>query len=132
MSAQFKHVMLMVEDVLSTANFFHQGLGLPIKIATSSWAELEADSTTIALHASSEKPFLISSPILSFHVADIYTTIEDLETMGAKLEGQVRQPAFGKVASIRTPDGHLLSLLQPVDDCQLRALLQKTSELENN
>lgn len=132
MSAQFKHVMLMVEDVLSTANFYHQGLGLTVKMATASWAELEADGTIIALHASSEKPLHISSPILSFHVADIYTTIEDLEAMGAKLEGQVRQPPFGKVASIRTPDGHLVSLLQPVDDDQLRNLLQKTSDLESN
>ncbi|MBE9012209.1 VOC family protein [Pseudanabaenaceae cyanobacterium LEGE 13415] len=132
MGIQFRHIMLMVEDVLSTATFFHQSLGLPIKIATSSWAELEADGTIIALHSTSEKPLLISSPILSFHVADIYTTIEDLEAMGAKLEGSVRQPAFGKVASIRTPDGHLLSLLQPVDDRQLKALLQRTPELEND
>ena len=131
MSVQFKHIMLMVEDVLSTANFYHQGLGLPIKVATTSWAELEASGTTIALHSSSERPFLTSSPVLSFHVADIYTTIEDLEAMGAKLEGQVRQPAFGKVASVRTPDGHLLSLLQPVDDEQLRELLRKDQNLHN-
>jgi len=33
--------------------------------------------------------------------------------MGAKLEGRVREPSFGKVAAMRTPDGHLVSLLQP-------------------
>lgn len=132
MSAQFKHIMLMVEDVLSAANFYHQGLGLTVKTATTSWAELEADGAIIALHASTEKPFLVNSPILSFHVVDIYTAIEDLEAMGARLEGHVRQPAFGKVASIRTPDGHLLSLLQPIDDDQLRSLLQETSKLDNN
>jgi predicted enzyme related to lactoylglutathione lyase len=54
-----------------------------------------------------------SSPILSFHVDDIYGSIATLESLGAKLEGRVREPSFGKVAAMRTPDGHLLSLLQP-------------------
>jgi predicted enzyme related to lactoylglutathione lyase len=50
---------------------------------------------------------------LSFNVDDIYAAIATLESMGAKLEGNVREPSFGKVAAMRAPDGHLLSLLQP-------------------
>ena len=130
MTAQFRHVMLMVEDVLATVEFYQKGLGLTSKMATPAWAELEANGTIIALHATSEKPQTGSSPILSFHVADVYTAIEDLEAIGAKLEGQVRQPSFGKIAAVRTPDGHLLSLLQPVEDDQLRSLIQHTKNTE--
>ncbi|KAM3098208.1 VOC family protein [Phormidesmis sp. 146-35] len=126
MTAQFRQIMLMVEDVLATVEFYHKGLGLTVKTASPSWAELEANGTTIALHASREKPQIGSSPILSFHVADVYIAIEDLEAMGARLEGQVRQPSFGKVAAVRTPDGHLLSLLEPVDDELLRSLLHNS------
>jgi len=46
-------------------------------------------------------------------VDDVYAMLTKLEEMGAKLEGRVREPSFGKVAAVRTPDGHLLSLLQP-------------------
>ncbi|NJK52502.1 MAG: VOC family protein [Leptolyngbyaceae cyanobacterium SU_3_3] len=130
MTAQFRQIMLMVEDVLATVEFYHKGLGLAIKTATPAWAELEANGTTIAIHASHEKPQAGSSPILSFHVTDVYTAIEDLEAMGARLEGQVRQPSFGKVAAVRTPDGHLLSLLEPVDDDLLRSLLQNPQHTE--
>jgi predicted enzyme related to lactoylglutathione lyase len=124
MTTQFNHIMLMVENVPASAEFYRQGLGLTAKTVTETWAELEADGTIIALHATVEPCPVGGSPILSFHVADIYTTIEDLEAMGGKLEGKVRQPPFGRVALVRTPDGHLLNLLQPVDDSQLRKLLR--------
>ncbi|MGV0026893.1 VOC family protein [Phormidesmis priestleyi] len=130
MTAQFRQIMLMVEDVLATAEFYHKALGLTVKTATPAWAELEANGTTIALHASREKTQIGGSPILSFHVADVYTAIEDLEAMGARLEGQVRQPSFGKVAAVRSPDGHLLSLLEPVNDDLLRSLLQHPQNTE--
>lgn len=112
MSAEFKHIMLMVQDVKATAKFYSEGLGLPIRVCSPAWAELDANGTTIALHAA-EGIGAGSSPILSFHVDDVMDTLGKLETMGAKLEGRVREPSFGKVAAVRTPDGHLLSLLQP-------------------
>ncbi|NHC36737.1 VOC family protein [Scytonema millei] len=113
MTAQFKHVMLMVTDVLATVKFYQEGLGLKVKMASPGWAELDADGTTIALHAAESQAQTGNSPILSFHVDDVYGAIANLENMGAKLEGRVREPSFGKVAAMRTPDGHLLSLLQP-------------------
>ena len=113
MSATFKHVMLMVKDVPATVKFYSEGLGLSIKMSSQGWAELDANGTTIALHAASESSQSGDSPILSFHVDDIHAAIATLEAMGAKLEGRIREPSFGKVAAMRTPDGNLLSLLQP-------------------
>ncbi|PPT10473.1 hypothetical protein CKA32_002353 [Geitlerinema sp. FC II] len=106
--------MLMVKDVAATVKFFNEGLGLPVKMSSPGWAELDADGTTIALHFSHGADVATgSSPILSFHVDDVHQTISTLESMGAELQGDVREPSFGKVAAMRTPDGHLLSLLQP-------------------
>jgi len=118
MTAEFKHIMLMVKDIPGTVKFYHEGLGLPVKMSSPGWAELDANGTTIALHAANESTAGADSPILSFHVDDIYTMIATLEGMGAKLEGSVREPSFGKVAALRTPDGHLLSLLQPASQPQ--------------
>jgi len=113
MAAQFKHIMLMVKDIPSTVKFYSEGLGLKIKMSSPGWAELDADGTTIALHAAQENGQAGNAPILSFHVEDVYETIAKLEEMGATLEGRVREPSFGKVAAMRTPDGSILSLLQP-------------------
>lgn len=112
MAAQFKHVMLMVKDVKAAVQFYSEGLGLPVKVSSPGWGEVEANGTTIAFH-SAEDPQAGSSPILSFHVDDVYAAVARLEGMGASLEGRVREPSFGKVAAVRTPDGHLVSLLQP-------------------
>ena len=112
MTVEFKHVMLMVKDVLASVKFYSEGLGLTVKTASPGWAELDANGTTIALHAA-ENPQGSDSPILSFHVDDVQGAIAALEPMGAKLEGRVREPSFGKVAAMRTPDGYLVSLVQP-------------------
>lgn len=112
MSVTFKHVMLMVNDVKTAAKFYSEGLGLPIKKNSPAWAELDAGGTTIALHAA-EGANGGSSPILSFQVEDVENSVKTLESLGATLEGRIREPSFGKVAAMRTPDGHLLSLLQP-------------------
>lgn len=113
MAVQFKHIMLMVKDIPATVKFYSQGLGLKVITSSPGWAELDADGTTIALHAASENGQTGSSPILSFHVDDIHQTIATLEAEGAALEGNIREPSFGKVAAMRTPDGSIISLLQP-------------------
>lgn len=112
MSATFKHVMLMVNDVEASAKFYSEGLGLAVKTNRPAWAELEADGTTIALHAA-DGATGGSSPILSFQVEDVQKSVNALESLGATLEGPIREPSFGKVAAMRTPDGHLVSLLEP-------------------
>ena len=113
MTVEFKHIMLMVKNIPDTVKFYNEGLGLKIITSSPGWAELDANGTTIALHAASENGQSGSSPILSFHVDDVYATIATLEERGAVLEGNVREPSFGKVAAMRTPDGSIISLLQP-------------------
>ena len=113
MAVEFKHIMLMVKDIPATVKFYSEGLGLKVIMSSPGWAELDANGTTIALHAAPENGQSGSSPILSFHVDDVHATIAALEAEGASLEGNVREPSFGKVAAMRTPDGSIISLLQP-------------------
>lgn len=113
MKAEFQYIMLMVKDVSASVNFYSKGLGLTIKNESEGWAELDAGGTTIALHGAEENGQSGSSPILSFNVDDIYVAIAILESMGAKREGDLREPPFGKVIAMKTPDNTLISLLQP-------------------
>ncbi len=105
--------MLMVKDIPATVKFYEEGLGLEVKVSTPGWAELKAGETTIALHGADENGQTATAPILSFHVENVYESIEKLKSLGADLEGRVREPSFGKVAAMRSPDGTLISLLEP-------------------
>lgn len=49
--AALRHILLLQRDVLTAAKFYHVGLGLPVKVLTERWAELQAGSAVIALKA---------------------------------------------------------------------------------
>ena len=46
-----RHILLLQRDVPKAAQFYSQGLGLPLKVLTDRWAELQAGTTVIALKA---------------------------------------------------------------------------------
>jgi len=56
------------------------------------------------------------SPMLSFDVLDMDETIARLMGLGARLDGPIKYPIQGKVASIRSPCGHMLGLFEPNPD----------------
>ncbi len=47
--AVLRHILLLQRDVPKAAQFYSKGLGLPLKVLTDRWAELQAGATTIAL-----------------------------------------------------------------------------------
>ena len=51
MTTVLRHILLLQKDVLKAAEFYQQGLGLPVTVLTEKWAELRAGSSTIALKA---------------------------------------------------------------------------------
>ena len=38
--------------------------------------------------------------------------------MGAVLDGPIKYPSHGKVASVRSPDGHMIGLFEPAETKQ--------------
>ena len=119
MATLFKHTMVMVSDMQASVRFYTEGLGLRIKTQSPMWVELEAGDATIALHAAHDIPRAGSSPILSFYVDDVNSSLESLSRVGGRQEGRIREPSFGKVASMRAPEGTLVSLTQLLksEDC---------------
>jgi len=113
MTIQFKHVMVMVTDMEHSARFYGEGLGLELKTQSPMWSEFQGGDTTIALHASREKPVAGGSPILSFYVDSLEATLQSLIELGGVQEGDIREPSFGKVVALRAPEGTLISLTEP-------------------
>lgn len=97
-------------------DFYHGALGLSVLRHSDEWAELSCGRAfTLNLQAVSNEAQLSVgySPMLSFEVMDMDTVVSKCAQMGAHLDGPIQYPAHGKVAAMRTPDGHMIGLYEP-------------------
>jgi predicted enzyme related to lactoylglutathione lyase len=130
-------LVLMVrgsEGLSKAVHFYNAALGLTVSRMTDDWAELRCatsgttdhhpaddsnsnnsnSSISITLQAVHSEPQLSTgySPLLSFEVDDMDTVVAKCAQMGAHLDGPIQYPAHGKVAALRSPDGHMIGLYQ--------------------
>ena len=117
----FTKAILMVrgtEGLERSISFYQQALGLTILRQTEEWAEL-SDNTYFRMTIKSvyNESQLCSgySPFLNFNVMDMDGTISKCVQMGGHLDGPIQYPAHGKTAVLRTPDGHMIGLHEPID-----------------
>lgn len=108
--------MVRREGLPRSVQFYHEAVGLSVLRVTDDWAELSAGPTTILnLQAVSGEAQVSTgySPLLSFHVSNLDQSVADCVQAGGTLDGPVQFPAHGKVAALRTPDGHMIGLYEP-------------------
>jgi hypothetical protein len=140
MTSSLSRIVLMVrgEAGLIRAVNFYQLIGLTPERVTDTWAELlpaappagpssDGDphapsySTTTRIHlqataAGNEAAVSTGySPLLVFEVGCdmLDATVASCLQAGAHLDGPLQYPAHGKVATMRTPDGHMIGLYEP-------------------
>ena len=65
-----------------------------------------------SLHCSEAHTTVGYSPFICFDVADMDHTVAALIQRGAVLDGAIKYPPHGKVATLRAPDGHMLGLYE--------------------
>merc|ERR1711865_57265 len=114
-----RNVMLLVRPTRfeSAVKFYNLGLGLPIRGLSDSWAELDAGGDMSIVVQSVEGEAACStgySPLINFEVADLAATIPELLMQGAELDGPIKYPRQGKVAVLRSPDGHMIGISESV------------------
>jgi predicted enzyme related to lactoylglutathione lyase len=106
MAASLRYVLLLQRDVHAAARFYNQGLGLPIRVLTDSWAELEAGAATLALKAADGGATAgaeragggAASQLLSFRVPDLQGALTRMLQLGGEMDGAVQYlPHGGKV-----------------------------------
>ena len=51
--------------------------------------------------------------MLNVKVENLQATVETLLPLGAQLDGAIRFTPEGKIAALRNPDGHMVSLFEP-------------------
>jgi len=119
LSSRISRVVLLVrgpEGLAKAVNFYHQAVGLPVVRVTDEWAELTAgNSLRLHLQAVQTESQLSTgySPIIHFDIPNMDQAVAACVQNGAHLDGPIQFPAHGKVASMRTPDGHMIGLYEP-------------------
>lgn len=104
------------EGVSRGVDFYHNALGLAVVRHTDEFAELTCHRAfSINLLAVTSEAQLCTgySPSLTFEVDSMDVVVTKCVQMGAHLDGGILYPAHGKVASLRTPDGHIIGLYEP-------------------
>lgn len=116
---RFARAVLMVrgsEGVSRAVDFYHNALGLAVVRHTDDWAELTCGKAfSLNLQAVTNEAQLCTSysPLLTFEVDNMDSIIAKCAQMGAHLDGPIQYPAHGKVAALRSPDGHMIGIYEP-------------------
>eukprot|EP00039_Didymoeca_costata_P006823 m.93709 g.93709 ORF g.93709 m.93709 type:complete len:118 (-) comp13407_c0_seq2:1586-1939(-) len=114
--AQLRSIMLMVPELTQAVQFFNKGLGLKVLSQGEDVADLDAGGTLMTIRAVPGNEAVLSpgySTFLNFNTKDMDTTVYTLLEMGARLDGPILYPTYGKIASVRSPTGHMIGLFEP-------------------
>eukprot|EP00536_Pseudo-nitzschia_multiseries_P000783 jgi/Psemu1/179490/e_gw1.9.83.1 len=142
MLAHLSRIVLMVRpgDGLARAlEFYTSGLGLRAVRVTDEWADLRTTPPTrsedhrqqhqqqqqqhqlplsICLRAVTSEAQVTTgySPLLQFQVENMDRVIARCVQLGGNLDGPIQYPAHGKIAALRSPDGHMIGIYEPVTE----------------
>lgn len=132
MLAHLSRVVLMVrsgEGLAKALEFYTAGLGLQAVRVTDEWADLrttptnanaaqQQQSLSICLRAVTSEAQVATgySPLLQFQVEDMDRVIAKCVQLGGNLDGPIQYPAHGKIAALRSPDGHMIGIYEPVEE----------------
>ena len=117
------NVILAVKDLDRSIKFYHEIIGLPIKMQRRSWVDLGTSGALLSLHPASLTAQHIGSSIengitIGFLVGDVKSAIEELKSKGVKIYRDVIDRDAGKNAVILDPDDYLISLFEPIFEDQ--------------
>lgn len=109
-------VMLGVRDLTKSLNFYHEKLGLPVKMQEAQLALLDAGPITLGLSTSHVRlsPQVNGATEVVFQVENVRATRHTLINRGVEFMNEPRQVTPTEFAAhFRDPDGHLLSIFGP-------------------
>ena len=116
MFSRIGSVILLVEDMERSAQFYKDTIGLKLKVKTNDWIEFFDKGTTIALHPRRRKDVDDSNGhtnvLVGFMVSDLDEIVKDLKAKDVKFFKEPKREPFGKHTIIVDPDGHLISIAE--------------------
>jgi catechol 2,3-dioxygenase-like lactoylglutathione lyase family enzyme len=119
--AALRRIVLLVRDVPAAARFYTDGLGLQVAAMSDDWAQLlpggAAAPPLVLRRADGGEAQLTAgyTPMLQFDVTDMDALVPRLLALGAHLDGRIQYGPHGKVAALRSPDGHMIGVVEPAE-----------------
>jgi|TARA_B100000809_G_scaffold154269_1_gene151646 lactoylglutathione lyase len=112
------NVILAVNDLDKSLQFYHEIIGLPIKKQRRSWIDLGTSGALLSLHPASLTEQHIGGSIengitIGFLVGDLKSALDELRHKGVKIHRDIVTKDAGKNAVIMDPDEYLISLFEP-------------------
>jgi lactoylglutathione lyase len=118
MFSKIGSIILLVDDMERSTQFYKDTLGLQLKVKTTDWIEFFEKGTTLALHpkrrkGTDEKGDRDPNNILvGFMVSDLDQVVKDLKAKNVRFFKEPKNEPFGKHAIILDPDHHLISIAE--------------------
>lgn len=125
LATQLSRIVLMVRPgngMARALEFYTAGLGLEAARVTDEWADLRTTASegsnaplSICLQVVTSEAQVTTgySPLLQFQVENMDDCIAKCVQMGGHLDGPIQYPAHGKIAALRSPDGHMIGVYEP-------------------
>lgn len=112
------NVILAVKDLDRSLHFYHEIIGLPIKMQRRTWIDLGVTGALLSLHpaslAAEHRGGSIDNGItIGFLVGDVQSALDELREQGVHVYRDIVERAAGKNAIIYDPDEYLISLFEP-------------------
>ncbi|HEU5461854.1 MAG TPA: VOC family protein [Nitrososphaeraceae archaeon] len=110
-------VILLVDDMERSTQFYKDTIGLKLKVETTDWIEFFDKGTTLALHPRRRKGKDESDDdhpnvLVGFMVSDLDQVAKDLKAKNVRFFKEPKSEPFGKHAIILDPDDHLISIAE--------------------
>ena len=112
------NVILAVQDLDKSLEFYHDIIGLPIKNQRRSWIDLGSGGALLSLHPASLTAEHVGSSIdngitVGFLVGDVDSAVAELKERGVRIYRDTVKRDAGKNAIVLDPDDYLISLFEP-------------------
>jgi len=118
------YMILIVEDMDRTLQFYTEVLGLPLKHRSGDYAQFDTGATRLGFYTRAAMAKTLGIPLdppalhapgfeIGFKVADVDAAFNELVKRGATpTTPPVTRPWGQRTAYVRDPDGHLIELAQ--------------------
>jgi lactoylglutathione lyase len=112
------NVILAVKDLDRSLHFYHEIIGLPIKMQRRTWIDLGVSGGLLSLHPASLTAEHLGGSIdngitIGFVVGDVKSALEELQEKGVRVYRDIVEREAGKNAIVYDPDDYLISLFEP-------------------
>lgn len=115
-------VILLVQDMNKSIDFYTNVLGMEKKQESEDWVEFLKQGTVLALHpikkrrkvntSENQSSARIPNALIGFNVSDLEAVCNELKAKNVKFFKNLKNESFGKHAIIQDPEGNLISLAE--------------------